>query len=182
MGEGIDRNFEGNIIAGLSNYYCERSNNLAELLALRDGLTLCKRLQLSLVIQPLHVSGWICSVGKESQLMAHLCFSRMYEVVCVKFWGHSRGSTKEYGSWETCKYRLTCIKLKWVCGAMKSYHEKLVRLQLRINWDYGELIISGDGMLFAFMNVFFFRGTLFLMLHSQGFYWMRPPYIFFFQS
>lgn len=50
IGGGVVRNFECNIIAGFSNYYGACSNNLAELLALRDGLILCKQLQLSPII------------------------------------------------------------------------------------------------------------------------------------
>lgn len=49
-GGGIIRDHEGTIVVGFSKYYEQGSNNLAEFLALRDGLRLCKRLDMQRVI------------------------------------------------------------------------------------------------------------------------------------
>lgn len=45
-GGGIIGNSEGEIVAGFSYFYGEASNNLTELFALKDGMTLCKALQI----------------------------------------------------------------------------------------------------------------------------------------
>lgn len=49
-GGGIIRSIDGALVAAFSYYYGEGSNNLAEFLALKDGMLLCKALNLSPVL------------------------------------------------------------------------------------------------------------------------------------
>lgn len=56
VGGGIIRNSEGAMVAAFSYYYGAGSNNLAEFLALKDGILLCKVLNISSVLIESHSS------------------------------------------------------------------------------------------------------------------------------
>lgn len=80
---GVIRDHDGKFVAGFSNCYGQGSNNVEEFLALRDGLKLCKGLQLSRVILESNTTLVVDSIRSGRCCRWNLIYARMHADVHV---------------------------------------------------------------------------------------------------